>query len=264
MATVPQNVLPPNYLKDKVILITGASQGIGESSAFTFARAGAIVVLNARRLEPIQHHLAAIEAEGGRGAAIQGDVADPASVEALIDAIMKRYGRLDGAFNNAGVEQTPAKLADTSIEDYDYTNSVKSRGTFICMKYEIPAMISGGGGAIVNNGSVVSERTIPAYPAPAGTQGAVLGLTRVAAAGYGLDNIRVNMLLTGGIRTPEREALTTPEMRSRDKGFCPMGRPGKAEEIAAVAGWLLSDYCTYVTGACIPVDGGFLAGLSPG
>jgi NAD(P)-dependent dehydrogenase (short-subunit alcohol dehydrogenase family) len=264
MSSTIQDVLPPNFLKDKVILITGASQGIGQISAFAFARAGAKVVLNARRLEPIHKHVAAIEADGGEAIAIQGDVADPASVKTLIDEIMSRYGRLDGAFNNAGVEQTPALLADMSIEDFDNTNAVKARGTFLCLKYEIPAMIKSGGGSIVNAGSVVSERAIPAYPAPAVTQGAIPGLTRVAAAGYGRNNIRVNMLYIGGVRTPERAVHVTAEMLEREKTFCPLGRSGRGEEIAAVAGWMLSNYSSYVTGACVPVDGGYLAGMVPG
>lgn len=254
-------IVPDGMLKDKVIIVTGASQGIGEAASFGFARAGAKVVLVARRKAIVEEHAKAIRAGGGVAYAIGADVADENSVKAMVNETMAEFGRLDGAFNNAGVEQTPAKLADTTIEDFDYTMAVKGRGTFLCMKYQVPAMEKGGGGAIVNNGSVVSERTIDVYPAPAASQGVVPPLTKVAAAAYGGSNVRVNMVVTGLIMTPERLADPLPPDRLEQiKGYCPLGRAGTGEEVAQVAAWLLSDWCSYVSGACIPVDGGHLAG----
>lgn len=253
-------MLPPGTLRDKVILITGAGTGIGEAAAIGFARAGAKVALAGRRFELVDNVAKAIQADGGDAIAIQADVADEQSVKAMIDNLVEAFGRLDCAFNNAGVEQSPGKIIETSVEDLDYTWSVKGRGTFLCMKYEIPVMIRTGGGAIVNHGSVVSERTFGQYPAPAATQGAIPGLTKSAAAGHGPDNIRVNMIFTGCVLTKEREAEPGgAERRVAMSARSALGRAGSSEDVAAMAGWLLSDYTPFVSGACVPVDGGNLA-----
>jgi NAD(P)-dependent dehydrogenase (short-subunit alcohol dehydrogenase family) len=178
----------------------------------------------------------------------------------MIDAIVAEYGRLDAAFNNAGVEQTPARFTETANEDVDYTWAVKGRGTFLCMKHEIPATIRAGGGPIVNHGSVVSERASQQYRAPAATQGAIPGLTRSVAAAHGSDNIRVNMIFTGYVLTEERVAAADgARRRAAHAARSALGRAGSAEDVAAMAGWLLSDYSGFVTGACVPVDGGSLA-----
>jgi NAD(P)-dependent dehydrogenase (short-subunit alcohol dehydrogenase family) len=178
----------------------------------------------------------------------------------MIDSVVQTFGRLDGAFNNAGVEQTPGRITETNIADLDYTWAVKGRGTFLCRKYEIPAMVAGGGGAIVNHGSVVSERTFPQYPAPAATQGAIPGLTKAAAAGHGAENIRVNMIYTGCVLTKERATGAEGDARRAAMAArTALGRAGASEDVAAMAGWLLSDYAAFVSGACIPVDGGHLA-----
>jgi len=255
-------MLPPGTLQDKVILITGAGTGIGEAAAIGFARAWAKLMLTGRRLELVEKVAEAIRNEGGDAFAIRTDVAEEEQVRSMVDQTLARFGRLDGAFNNAGVEQTPGRVAEMSVQDLDYTWSVKGRGTFLCMKYEIPAMIkSAGGGSIVNHGSVVSERTFPQYPAPAATQGAIPGLTKSAAAGHGPDNIRVNMIFTGCVLIKEKRA-SGPDAEERIAALArrtALNRVGTAEDVAAMAGWLLSDYSSFVTGVCVPVDGGNLA-----
>jgi len=253
-------MLPPGTLQDKVILITGAGTGIGEAAALGFARAGASLALAGRRLELVEKVAAAIRTDGGQAVAIQADVAEEESVKAMIDKVVNAFGRLDGAFNNAGVEQTPGRITEMDVADLDYTWAVKGRGTFLCMKHEIPLMIRTGGGAIVNHGSVVSERAWPQYPAPAATQGAIPGLTKAAAAGHGPENIRVNMIYTGCVLTKERAAGAEGEQRRAAMAArTALGRAGASEDVAAMAGWLLSDYAAFVSGACIPVDGGHLA-----
>jgi NAD(P)-dependent dehydrogenase (short-subunit alcohol dehydrogenase family) len=255
-------IIPDGYLSGKVIIITGASQGIGQAAAFGYARAGARVVLAARRGRIVEEHAAKIRALGGSALGIEADIGHEAHVERLVGQTLTHFGRLDGAFNNAGVEQK----ARISFEDIDINElqslwDVKIKGMALCVKYETRAMLRSGGGSIVNNGTIVSERTPSVYPNAVISQGAVPALTRVAAANYGAKNIRVNMIQTGLIVTPERVAALGPE-QERIKAQNPMQRGGLAHEPAQVAAFLLSDYASFVNGACIPVDGGALAGYA--
>jgi NAD(P)-dependent dehydrogenase (short-subunit alcohol dehydrogenase family) len=257
-------VCPDGMLSGKVVLVTGASQGIGEVAAYGFARAGASVVLAARRGEVVAEHARQINAAGGTAIGVQADVADEESVRAMVDRAVEQFGRLDGAFNNAGIEQMPpGPLHEVDLAQWRAIHAVKIDGTFLCLKYEALAMFESGG-AIVNNGSVVSERPLPDYPAPASSQAAVLGLTRVAAVTYAAQRIRVNMIATGAVLTPERAAHVTAETQIYQpdiaKSLCPMGRFGTPVEIAATAAFLLSDWSSYLTGSIIAVDGGATAG----
>lgn len=259
-----ERIAPDGMLQDKVIIITGASQGIGEVAAFGFAKAGATVVLAARRLDVIEQHAAEIKARGGTAIAIQTDVTKDGDCERMVETAVTTFGRLDGAFNNAGAEQTPGFLCDMSIDEWMLVHDVKIHGTFFSMRHEIPAMIASGGGAIVNQGSVVANRTSPMYPAPASSQAAIVGLTRVAAATYGRNNVRVNFLETGLIITEERmAAVADPARAAVVNAYAPMKRYGTSIENAATAAWLLSDYASYVSGVSVPVDGAHLAGSSP-
>ena len=253
--------VPDGLLADKVILITGASQGIGRVAAYGFARAGAKVALGARRGAVVAQHAAEISAGGGEALGLELDVTDEQSVSDFVAATVKRFGRLDGAFNNAGRDPSEhGGLADISFAEWKAVHAVKIDGAFLSMKHEIPYMLEAGKGSIVNNGSVVSERAPSRVPAPSSSQSAITGMTRSAAAAYGHANIRVNMLATGLILTPERVEGYYKGQEDRMRAFSPMGRPGTAEDVCQVAAWLLSDYAAYVNGAIIPVDGGHLAG----
>lgn len=257
--------VPSGTLNNKVILITGASQGIGLVSAYGFAMAGAKVILGARRGDVVQQEAGKIEALGHDAVGIALDVTDEASVEAAVARAVERFGRIDGLFNNAGIDPiTHGGIAEIPLDEWRKIHAVKIDGTFLCTKHVVKAMIAGGhGGSIVNNGSCVSELAPAHVPAPTSSQSAITGMTRSTAAAYGSNNIRTNMLATGLILTPERVQGYYEGQNERMKRFSPMRRPGTAEDIGQVAAWLLSDYAAYVNGAIIAVDGGYLAGTNP-
>lgn len=261
MVDKTRHIVPEGTLKGKVIIITGASQGVGEAAAYGFAQAGATVALCARRGAIVEKMAAEIESLGGRAIGIQCDVTNEEQVKNLIDKTVSAFGRIDGLFNNAGVDTEKVALCDVKFEDWKQVHDVKIHGTFLTIKYAIPAMIANGGGAIVNNGSVVAHYAFVPAPYAASSQAAIIGLTKVAAATYAKDNIRVNMLTTGGILGQEREDSAYEGMLAPILKTIPQGRMGRPFEDAQVAAWLLSDYASYVNGAEIAVDGGHLAGF---
>jgi NAD(P)-dependent dehydrogenase (short-subunit alcohol dehydrogenase family) len=246
-----RSIVPDGMLQDKVIVIAGASQGIGTAAAFGFARAGAKVVLGARRKDLVEQHAERIRSAGGSAVGVETDVTDEDSQRRLVERAVAEYGRLDGAFNNAGVDQHPALPHELALEEWRHVLGVKADGTFLGLKHQCPAILATAGkGAIVNHGSVVGDRGIATLAAPCASQAAIVGLTKAATKAYGPE-LRINMLATGPIRTPEREGMypeTLPDLPAR--------RPGTAEECAAVAAWLLSDYSSYQYGAVVAVDGG--------
>lgn len=247
----------------KVALITGAASGMGRSTALAFAKAGASVVVADISADAGNETARLIGAAGGQATFIAVDVASAASVEALIAATVKRYGRLDCAFNNAGIQIECGRLADLSEAEWDKTIAVNQKGVFLCLKFEIAQMLrQGGGGAIVNTASIAGLRTEPMMSAYSSSKFGVVGLTRNAAAEYAADRIRINAVCPGAIRTPmlERGIARDPEtLRPMVEQMAPAKRIGEPEEIAAAVLWLCSDLSSYVFGAQLPVDGGFLA-----
>ena len=245
-------------LAGKVAIITGASRGIGAAAARTFAAAGATVVLAARD----EHALAAVAEDimssGGRALAVPTDVGDPASVERLVKQTLDAYGRLDAAFNNAGDGHMPTPLADVAVDDFDRVVRVNLKGVFLCMKYEIPAMLKSGGGAIVNMSSTAGLRGVRGIAGYVAGKHAIIGLTKVAALDYATRNIRVNAVAPGPILTDRLAAL---EERGRQQvaSAVPMGRLGRPQEVAATVAWLLSDHASFISGETISIDGGRLA-----
>jgi len=251
------SIVPPRMLAGKVTIVTGASQGIGAVAAFGFASAGAKVALVARRGELINRHAELIREHAGAAIAIEADVADEDSVRRMVERTVNEFGKLDCAFNNAGVDQKPARPDDLSLAEWRRVFRVKADGTFLCLKYQCPAMCSTtGGGSIVNHGSVVGDRGVATLAAPCASQASVIGLTKAAAKAYG-PRIRINMLATGAIKTEERAAVR--DYPEEDYNFLPARRPGEPREVAAVAAWLLSDYASYQTGSIVAVDGGYWA-----
>ena len=245
-------------LAGKVALITGASRGIGAAAARTFAAAGATVVLAARDEHALGAVAQDISASGGRALAVPTDVGDPASVERLVAQTLDAYGRLDAAFNNAGDGHMPTPLADVAVDDFDRAVRVNLRGVFLCMKYEIPAMLESGGGAIVNMSSTAGLRGVRGIAGYVAGKHAIIGLTKVAALDYATRNIRVNAVAPGPILTDRLAAL---EERGRQQvaSAVPMGRLGRPEEVAATVAWLLSDHASFISGETIRIDGGRLA-----
>jgi NAD(P)-dependent dehydrogenase (short-subunit alcohol dehydrogenase family) len=216
------------------------------------------VVLGARSERAIVDVAAEIGATGGRALAVPLDVSDPFSVEAIVQRTLDTFGRLDFAFNNAAAGPPPTPLAYLPVDGFDQALATNLRGTFPSVKYEIPAMLAGGGGAIVNMSSTAGIRGVPGLAGYVATKHGIIGLSKVAALDYGRRGIRVNVLTPGPIVTERLAALDESE-RERISSFVPVGRLGRPEEVAAAVAWLLSDESSFITGAAIEVDGGRLA-----
>jgi NAD(P)-dependent dehydrogenase (short-subunit alcohol dehydrogenase family) len=245
----------------KVVLVAGASRGIGAATAQAFARAGAKVVLAARDKQALESIASSIRAVG-EAFPIPCDVGDAASVERLVSQTMSTFGRLDAAFNNATDGPMPTPLADIDPADFDRGIRTNIRGTFLGMKYQIPAMLKSGGGAIVNMASSAGVSGVSNLAAYVAAKAGIIGLTKVAALDYADQGIRVNVVAPGPILTHHLERAGEEAQRQAALST-PMRRLGRAEEVAATVLWLCSDQASFITGAIVPIDGGQSAGLKP-
>jgi NAD(P)-dependent dehydrogenase (short-subunit alcohol dehydrogenase family) len=247
-------------LKGKVALVTGAGSGIGRACAEAYARAGARVVVSDRDVAGGEETVRRLEEAGGEALFVAADVADPAACAGLVARTLERFGRLDCACNNAGIggEQNPT--ADYSDEGWQQVIDVNLSGVFYCLKHEIAAMLAGGGGAIVNMASILGQVGFATAPAYVAAKHGVLGLTKTAALEYAAQGIRVNAVGPAFIHTPMIAAFEEdPEKRQMLLSLHPIGRLGNPEEVAAAVLWLSSEAASFVTGAYLPVDGGYLA-----
>ena len=242
----------------KVAFVTGGGTGIGRATALAFARGGASVAVVGRTQEELEESVQLIEQEGGRGVAIACDVGKSDEVRAAVERTVEALGRLDIAFNNAGVEQPTKPLAELTEDDWDLILDVNLRGVFLCMKHQVPQMLRQGGGIIVNTGSGASVMGIAGQTAYCAAKFGLIGLTKAAALDYASSNIRVNAVCPGYVDTPMMQRFTggTPEGRQKVIDNVPAGRPASPEEIAATVVWLCSDAAAYVIGHALVIDGG--------
>lgn len=250
-------------LNGKVVIVTGAGGGIGAASAQVLAQAGAKLVLTDNNVDAGQQTTEAVRAGGGEATFITADLASEAEISAMIGGAVKQYGRLDGAFNNAGVEQRNKPLADLSLEEWDRAIRIDLTAVFLCMKYQVRAMLGNGGGAIVNTASSLGQVGLAGASEYCAAKHGVIGLTRAGGADYGPSNIRVNAVLPGITRTPMvarlEEDPNTAAMFERLRSRHSMQRFGQPTEIGRAVAWLLSDAASFVNGVAMAVDGGYLS-----
>jgi NAD(P)-dependent dehydrogenase (short-subunit alcohol dehydrogenase family) len=249
-------------LDRKIALISGAGSGIGRAAALVFTREGAKLTLADVAAEAGEETARMVRKAGGEVEFIRCDVSKSVEVEALIDAVVKRYGRVDCAFNNAGIEGEVRHLADDTEENFDRVIAIDLKGVFLCMKYEIRQMLNQAtGGAIVNTASTAGLTGSHGMPAYTAAKHGVVGLTKVAGLEYSRAGIRVNAVCPGVTDTPMVDRLVAgrPKMAQRLVAAEPIGRKGKPEEIAEAALWLCSDNASFVTGCAMAVDGGLTA-----
>ncbi len=248
-------------LEGKVALVTGGGSGIGRATCLAMAREGARVAVADVVLEGGQETVRLIEEAGGQAICIRADVSQAAEVEAMVKQTVETCGRLDCAFNNAGIEGPVCGTPEYSEEDFDRVVAIDLKGVWLCMKYEIPHMLEGGGGAIVNTASVAGLVAFQGLSAYVASKHGVNGLTKTAALEYAKDGLRVNAVCPGVIETPmlRRAFAKSPGMEEGVGTAGPIGRLGQPQEIAEAVVWLCSDAASFVTGLPMAVDGGLIA-----
>lgn len=248
-------------LENKVALVTGATSGIGKTAAIALGAAGAKVVFSGRREQEGEDTANSIRQSGAECLFVRSDVSSETDVKALIQKTVETYGRLDCAFNNAGIDPPLKPLHEQSVDDFDKLMSINVRGLFLCMKYEIQQMLHQGSGVIVNNSSIGGLIAFPGLSPYHASKHAVMGLTRSAALDYAKQNIRINAVNPGIIATDmiDRTVTDTGSTPEQLASTVPMGRMGQPEEIAATVVFLCSDAASYITGQSLVVDGGFTA-----
>jgi len=248
-------------VQGKIALVTGGGSGIGRAASLALAKEGAKVAVSDIVAPGGEETVRLIRDAGGEAVFIKADVAKAAEVEALIKQVVETYGRLDCAFNNAGIEGVMTSTVDYSEENFDRTIAVNLKGVWLCMKHEISQMLTQGGGAIVNTASVAGLVGFQGLSAYVASKHGVNGLTKTAALEYAKNGIRVNAVCPGVIHTPMLDRLfeSQPGVSETIAAMEPVGRLGKPEEIAAAVVWLCSDAASFVTGLPMAVDGGLIA-----
>ncbi len=241
---------------DKVVFVTGAASGIGRAAAIAFAAEGARVAILDRSADALEKVKSSVESAGGEVLTVVCDVSSPDQVEDAVEQVVHRFGRLDVAFNNAGVENKAAPVHEIDLAEWDRILNINLRGTFVCMKHELAQMVKQGGGVIVNTSSGAGIRGVAGGAAYAASKHAIIGLTRSAALDYAKQNIRVNAVLPGNIETPMMDRFTGGDIQ-KAIDLEPVGRLGKPEEIAEAVLWMASDLGGFVTGAATVIDGGW-------
>jgi len=251
----------PRLLEDKVVLVTGAGSGLGRATAAVLVEEGARLVLADRNADAVTAAAQELTAGGFMAVAVTADISVAADAASMVQVALDRFGRLDGAYNNAGVEDSlqPAHL--TAEEDWDRVIAVDLKGHGFSMKYELAHMVQRGSGSIVNAASVLSHVANPNVPAYTAAKHGVAGLTRSAAVDYARTGIRVNAVSPGAIRTELlQRTIDSGQVSEADyAALHPMNRLGEAVEVGQAVAWLLSDRASFVTGHCLAVDGGMLA-----
>jgi len=252
----------PEQFNNKVVLVTGASSGIGRATALTFARKGAKIVAADVVVEGGEETVRAIHGVGGEAIFVKTDVSKAAEVEALVTKAVNTYGRLDCAYNNAGVLGSIAVPTHAYTEEaWDRVININLKGVWLCMKYEIPQMLIQGGGAIVNTSSVWGLVGAGGFSAYVASKHGVAGLTKTAALEYAKSGIRINAVNPGVINTPMAESAIAHDSALGEQIIAlePVGRMGTPEEIAEAVIWLCSEVASFVTGHMMIVDGGYVA-----
>lgn len=252
---------PAYNFENKVALVTGAASGMGLATARAFARAGAAVVLADAGKDAVETAAGELTSAGRQAVGVTCDVTDESQTAAMVDRAVATFGRLDMAFNNAGVQAPPSDAADETAEDFDRVNAVNLRGVWASMKHELRQMRKQGSGAIVNCSSLGGLVGLPGRAAYHASKHGVIGLTKSVAVEYAPNGVRVNAVCPGVIDTPmvadmlASQASAMAEIMKEQ----PIGRLGRADEIAAAVLWLCSPGASLVVGVALPVDGGFTA-----
>lgn len=245
-------------MKNKVVLITGAGSGMGKAAAILFARQGANVALADLNEEAIRRVAERINTDGGKAITVKCDVTDEEQVKAVVEKTVKTFGKLDAAYNNAGIQIHSVETADMKAADFDRIIFTNLKSIWLCLKYELRQMLQNGGGAIVNNSSIAGIIGSPTRSAYGAAKHGILGLTKTAAAEYGSRGIRVNAVCPGTINTPMVFNMLKNGGLDREAALeaTPMHRFADPEEVASVVLFLCSDAASYVNGQALAVDGG--------